>query len=367
MVSSRADIATRFSSEYRDDELLAVVREVADAANHGEPRHVSQRSWDAHRADGGHPGAPSARQITTRLNRAGRLVLSWARIIELSFAGAGQQRQALASADRRPEQHHLDRRHLEAALRRAAREAGTATLHPAQYEQTRTGIIERSAPAAREMVEALLPTVGQIERIARHEAAAVSADGDGSAWDVALEVSGLDPRTPDAAPEIGRKHATEVVEMIGVFAALTGALPTRTQLREFAAEHGLALRDPERRRPWQSYLDEYAAHAAALGQPAAAGPFRGRRYEIADPAGLLDRLPRRYSRGHWAAHPEDALEKLEQYLDALPAGGKPSTRHYRAVKNRDGRADWPGLNVFTEHYGGFGAAVAIIRRRRGSG
>lgn len=193
-MAARADYATRFKSEYRDGELPQLIADVARVAVPQDAVSVSTRRWDAHRDAAGHPNAPSARQITARINKAGRHVLGWPRIVELSFGSAAQRRSLFVVAGRRPEQHHLTTTHLELALRRVARHLDAETVYPEQYEPACTEILARLPAHARDTVATALPTLGQIERIARNERTAAAVATGLSEWDVALELAGLQPR-----------------------------------------------------------------------------------------------------------------------------------------------------------------------------
>jgi len=360
-MATRADIATRFRSAYRDDELLDVVRAVAVAAMPHSPLAVSTRRWDAAREHAGHPDAPSARRIVSRLNSAGRHVLSWPRIVEASFGTLAERRQTLSSAARRPEQHHLTVRHLVAALRRVAQHLGAHTVYRDQYEPACEAILAGlPSGAARDTVADLLPTLGQIERIARHECAGRDI---GSDWGAALGLAGLIVSADAEDPQRGRKQALDPIEMIDLYGRLANQIPTFKQAKLFAARHQLALREADNN-TWGAAVAAYKARLAASGERVPAGPIPRSRPRFDVPDGALDGLPRRYGRGQWAANPDLALDKLNEYLQALPAGQTPSTRHYRHVKQRDGRADWPALRVFGDYHGGFAAAVETVRRRR---
>lgn len=129
--------------------------------------------------------------------------------------------------------------------------------------------------------------------------------------------------------------------MIRLFAKLAGELPTFKQAGSFAARHELALRHTTTE-DWGSALDAYRAEQREGGEPVPPGPTpRRRRFNITVPDGALDGLPRRYGHGQWQANPDLALDKLEEYLDGLPDGQEPGTAHYKTVKKRHARADWP--------------------------
>jgi hypothetical protein len=362
-MATRGDLATRYTSRYRDDELPDVVAAVARVAAPDDPLGVSTRRWDAHRAAAGHPDAPSARQITTRLNRAGRNVLSWPRIVRLAFATRDEQRQSLVSAARRPEQPHLGVAHVDAALRLAARFVSGETVYPDEYEVAcERALAELPAGPRREGLAAQLPTVGQIERIARNHRAEHKTASTLSDWDYALTLAGLPPRPAVQDPARGKRKAMEVVEMLDLFARLAGLVPTYEQARTFAIKHKLALRDVPYG-DWGAIVERYKRELADAGRPVPEGPFAHRRLRVEVPDGALDGLPRRHGRGQYEKNPDLALDKLQEYLDSLPAGQRPTLRHYRAVKKEKARVDWPAPNVFTTYHGGLTAAIEKVRAR----
>lgn len=361
--SQRGDIATRFQTAYRDDELLGLVHDVAVVARPDDAATVSTRVWDRAREQAGHPNAPSARQVATRLNPAGRHVLSWPRIVELAMeANERVRRHALASARRRPEQHHLDIRHLEVALRRASQIVSQDSFGPDVYEAAVATGLDRVSAKLREQTSRQFPTVGQIERIARlNRESADKQDRERSDWDLALVLAGLGPRT---AGQGGRsKTAMEPEEIVELYASLTGRLPSQGTAKDFAKHNGVALKapSPDSAAGWNMMLAAYRAALREQGREVPGDPIRIPRgaAPVEIPEEIRSTLPPAYRRGHWQRDPDSMIAPMCDYLSTLAVGQTPTSRDYK-TKQR-GRRDWPSLNVIGLHHGGFEALVAKAR------
>lgn len=360
MARQRADIATRFQTAYRDDELLGVVREVALVADPDNPVSVSTRRWDRTREDAGHPDAPSARQIVTRLNATGRRVIGWPRIVELAFEeDPDARRQGLTVASRRPEQAHLTVRHLEVAMRRAATHLGRRCFGPDAYTTAVEAVVAALPAASREHTAGLFPTVGQIERITRGEELPVKPGE--TAWDRALMLAGLEPRTP--VEKSSRKDALEPEQIIELYASLTGRLPKLGTARDFAAHNRVAMRapKPDSAAGWETCLDAYRARLVAEGREVPADPIKIPRGTppLDIPEEIRATLPAAYQRGHWQENPDAMIAAMADYLQTLGPRQKPTTADYRAKQR--GRREWPSLGQITIYHGRFDDLVKKAR------
>lgn len=344
----------RFGSSYETLDLYGIVRDVALAASSEEPTAVSETVWDRARTKAGHPKAPSARAICARLADANGRSFSWRDLLELVFDEDRDPERVHALRARVGEDEALDERHVSYALRRAARELGGQTLAPDAYARAREKLIagarrRRRGAAGRlaplhQLVADLLPTVGQIERIA----------GD---WDQALELAGLDPR-----PEHGARTSERgmpIAELLDRFADETGGwFCRRAQLLEYARDRGIVMAAPAGGTCW----GEYVAAAEALRDA------RGATTHGLPPPGVYPDYPGRVDGGkRWpAAKPSDywtprcCVEAVKRYFDDPTTGPNHSQKRYLAWSV--GRDDAPPPSAF-EKLGGWKAVSAMVRGR----
>jgi hypothetical protein len=179
--------------------LLRGVREVAALVNPDEPEAVTQRAFDAARANSApHASLPRARQVTERLN------LPWAEVLELAQLPVQTQQRRLGKKDGEEEQDWVSAEHVGAVLGIVAARLGVSTLTQVQYTSERERMLaenKRRKPAL------LLPTEAQIRFAMRREIhgdphRATPTKG---TWDRALELAGLEinqkpPRKVVAGP-----------------------------------------------------------------------------------------------------------------------------------------------------------------------
>lgn len=170
-----------FSSEFDDLGLYTLVRVVAEFAAPDEPTLVTQAAWDGAREPSGHPHAPSARAICARLANRGGKAFPWRDLLELVFDASRDIAATHAQRRGQAEAEHFTEQHLYYALRRVASELGTQSPAPDAYARKRQQLIADDRRRGVDLLDDLLPTVGQIERIA-------------GSWDSALALAGLDSR-----------------------------------------------------------------------------------------------------------------------------------------------------------------------------
>jgi hypothetical protein len=355
----RGDLQTRFKSAYDDDELRDVIVDVARSAQPAQPLKVSTRRWDAAREQAGHPDAPSARQITTRLNPAGRHVLSWPRIVELALAGERAWRHAVGRAAGRPEEWHLGLVHL-VALRRVALHLGRQSFAPDAYTSAVEAILASVDPSERARLAQQFPTEGQIERIARN--ARGNQLGRTAPWDAALELAGLGTR--DSTTRVSQRRAALAYhETIDLYVQLTGRVPTLKQARRFAEHNKIAIRVPQGAGAHEAWIDEVAAYVrqrAVNGFPEPEAPAR-RTAPPTIPPDIKATLPPRVARGRWEDDPDAMFPAVAEYLSALE-GRAPDLRDYRQTKKRLQAAHWPSPHAMGDHHGGFTNTIRKTRR-----
>ena len=182
-----------FASEFDDLGLYTLVRVVAEFVAPDEPTLVTQAAWDASREPSGHPHAPSARAICARLSDRDGKPFPWRELLELVFDASRDIEATHAQRRGQAEAEHFTEQHLYYALRRVASELGTQSPGPDAYARKRQQLIADDRRRGVDLLDDLLPTVGQIERIA-------------GSWDAALAFAGLDSRDGNgarAAPPAG--------------------------------------------------------------------------------------------------------------------------------------------------------------------
>jgi hypothetical protein len=183
-----------FASEYDDLGLYTLVRIIAEFVSPDEPTLITMAAWDAGREPSGHPHAPSARAICARLADRDGNRFPWRELLELVFEPARNIEQTHALRHRRPEADHFTEQHLYYALRRVASELKTQSPGPDAYARKREQLIADDRRRGVDLLEELLPTVGQVERIA-------------GSWEAGLELAGLDSRAGNGVRRpSGRRH-----------------------------------------------------------------------------------------------------------------------------------------------------------------
>ena len=204
-----------FVSEFDDLGLYTLVRLVAEFVAPHEPAIVTQAAWDAGRKPSGHPHAPSARAICARLADRGGKPFPWRDLLELVFdasrdiAATHAQRRGQADAD------HFTEQHLYYALRRVASELGTKSPGPDAYARKRQQLIAEDHRRGVDLLGELLPTVGQLERIA-------------GSWDEALEIAGLDARDGNGVRRpSGKRHHWTLERCVDAVRRYVAELPAR--------------------------------------------------------------------------------------------------------------------------------------------
>lgn len=341
--TARRPIGT-FVSAYDDLALYELVRDVALCACPDAPTAATQVVWDAARGPAGHPEAPSARAICARLADQDGKPFSWRELLELAFAPDRDIEMTHMTRRREPETDHLTAAHLYYALRRAAAQRGVKTLGPDAYAETRTRLIAAARRRRDRVLEELLPTVGQIERIA-------------GGWEQALELADLDPRATD---ERSSPRGMELVDALDLYAEATGGwLCSSDTLELFAREHCISLTKRESGKRWRAYLDEVTRQRDERGAKTRGYPPRGTKVETRLPEGALDGMPgRRPARG--SATKKQCAAAVRRYLDDPDRREPPSQKRYLAWSV--GRDDAPAPSQFAQ-YGGWRLILAQARRR----
>lgn len=315
------DQSSRFRSHYNVGQLPALVRAVAHTVARDELLGLTQRQFDDARAGAGHPSAPSARQICTRLDRG------WRQVLELAFEQA--------SADRA-----LGQQEGEAAVELQEAEIihalatvlfGELAHSPDDYarERARRLCADRRRRHGGRLA---LPTAAQIARSA-------------GSWNAALALVGLEPRElggPTLAPD-------RLLDQIERYLQELGALPGKRELARW-----LAARDepmPRPPMPWQQCLEALGRRRRAQGLWT---PERASRH---GPPGRPRKDAPRRRRPPPPARPgpvtrEQCERAMRDFLAWLPSSRRPTQRAYREFCRQHPGTPWPSSFA---RFGGWGA------------
>ncbi len=372
MAIQARDRKGRAKARYDDSALQTAVKEVAEKAAPADPSAVTQTAFDRARAAAGHEDLPTARAICMRLGRHGKSV-AWRELLTLVFDDSRcPDRAAIGRARRNGQEgRHLGERHLFFGLNRVAQHLGLdpeADFSQPEYEEGRRQVLALSdrRPADREILEQLLPTANQIQRIA-----AALEPSDLGHWDRALRAVGRRAR-PTPGNDGSRMPKVEVGLALPVaihyFIEANKRMPSSTALLEFGRKLGIRVEHPKRGRRWADVLDEARRYRAELGietpygNPKAGGRAVKKEIKIptdgipdAPPAGT-GRLRSRYSR-------QDCIEAIVTALNELaetePGVTLTRTRYLQASKG--GRLPAPNL---LDRHGTWSELLAEARKYR---
>ncbi|HEX5557616.1 MAG TPA: hypothetical protein VFX13_08355 [Gaiellales bacterium] len=339
----------RFESAYTTIALRAAIREIAETAAPDDPLECRQRAFDAARASAGHPHAPSARACCQRLGRRGSAI-PWEDLLQSVFDQDDLQVEARRGG--KAAEPHLDSAHLYFALRWAARELNVEILAPDRYDEYRGSVLGRAMRGeqqAQELLE-LLPTVGQIQRIA------AGAKKDGAVaveladWDAALVLAELNPR-PDRSHPVAPQSGMPLAKAIYWWVKCSGSpyRPRMEDVRWFAEMADVRL-EGGKDRFWIGHLDKAAelleADGLTLGEELVP-PGTHVRLHIPD-WGIPGAVPRVAAPGGWPR--KACLRSMRVFIASRQAGQKRTQKQY--VVWASGHPDRPSAQVFAK-YGGF--------------
>jgi hypothetical protein len=332
---------TRFRSKFNKLALLNLVAVVAKTGRGSEPELITQRAWDAARAQAGYSDAPSARQIVRRLE------IPWAELLELCLESKDPGK-ALGRREGVGVENWATEEEAISNLRVVAGRLGVKTLTPDQYESDRQALISADQRRWLHGGNLEMVTIGQIETLF-------------GSWDEALERAGLEPRkSPTPKP-----RGLGLLEALDLFLAENGGLPNRAEFERWARNGRLVIAR-EKGKSWEAVLTDLRAERDARGQwtpPAITFQRRrGRRRRDGgtNPSPLalasssstsstsLDELPRR-SNGRPTE--SDLEQAMRAFLNWLPSNERPTQRTYRRYCREHPGTPWP--SAFDAH-GGWG-------------
>lgn len=364
MAIATRDKRGRAASNYRPEQLYALVRVIAEEGKPGHPESISVREFDKARAATGHDAAPSAKAICQRLADRDGKAMGWKRVKEIAFDENASiehvERRRRASAPAR----YLSERGVYFALRLVAKRLDVKTMTPGEYEDERLVALkeERDRDRRRPLLAQLLPTANQIELLF-----VGGDDDDDGAWDRALAIAELEPRAQlrDQRRRRGRlEESLPLVEAIHLFAELNDRLPSKTDLNEFGEKADVQLEAI--RKPYRDVLREAIAYRQTLGHngptelprpEGGAGGNAPRAQIAAPPPGSIPGVARRLRKGRARYSRDELLKAIQAYLKDLD-GRRPTQKGYGRYASKH---KLPATKNFAKH-GGWKALLEEARK-----
>jgi len=326
----------QFTVKHRPEVLLAIVRDVLLAADAQAPDTVSQRAYDAARADAGHPKSPRADRIAARLG------VPWPTLRD-RVANHKNPGYALALANKQRARRVLTLAEAAAAIRTAASRLGVEQLSPDDYERARQEVNADIARRHRHAAHiAPLPSVDTI-RV-------------GLGWDQALAASGLAPKpTP-------RRVAMPRWRAVVLFVEHYGFRPTLYEVRWFGRHHRIALA-AQKHDPHADAIATAAAYFAERDRwfPSAVPRIKSDDWqasvETAEPdiAAAATEFPAVNRKGYTL---EEARAAVSRAFDLCDPTQRLTSHRYRALSALHGL---PGLTQINRVAGEQGLTFAALR------
>lgn len=325
----------RFQSRYDLRGLVDVVAAVARLADKARPEQVTQKQWDAARAQAGYADAPQARQVATRLK------LPWPDVLALALSGADVDR-TLGRRFGEDEDPYLDTGDVRAALRAVALRLNKKTLLRPEYVAERERIMKAARGHWRHGSGIYLPTIHQAERIA-------------GSWEAALALAGLNPQPPQARP--GGLSISDVLELA---LEAHGCLLTKPECVRFASANKLSIAKRSWRAPWRDHLIELRTRRADWGKwTPPCPPSRDVRPDYRVPVDLPPDVPKDKKKRRWSK--EECVLAIALMLDELPPKTRLTQHLYQELAT--GRREIPNLASIQRH-GKFSDMVRAARKKR---
>lgn len=230
MALYRRHVSTFPPSLYSDNELLGVVGDVCRTARSDAPVETTQREFNAARAAAGHPHAPTAARICTRLK------MGWE---DVKLAALDRKRnhvQTVSAQTRAKTGPWLSKETCVFALRRVADRRGVSELSREEYDATAGELRRESSRRWVHGDRIVIPTSAQIATCFK-------------SWAAALKAAGLSEHARIDTPQgLGYVDALELA------LETKGALPTSDELDIFIRTAcRLQLVRPQRQKithPW---------------------------------------------------------------------------------------------------------------------
>ena len=297
---------------------------------------LSRSDYERLRTAIGHPDAPSAKRIATRLG------LAWSEVVELAQSEKRDVPRTLGrrgAAPRGAAATALDRERALSALASVATRLGVKKLSAMAYDAERERIAIESHRAA------TLPTSWQIARLY------------GKSWTAATRDAGLAPGGRGRRPGVALSDAAELC------LHTTGALPTYAELCRFARANYLTIvRAGNSDSNWSTALSDLRTRRDADGLWTPTRPPTKRDRPDYD-APILTSTPRALGRTFWST--EECVRGLIAFLDWLADNGEAGDAATQRRYNRwsAGHPEHPWGKTIIDH-GGFTALLDQAIRRR---
>jgi hypothetical protein len=203
----------------------------------------------------------------------------------------------------------------------------------------------------------VLPTLGQIERIAlkaieaeRQDSAGTEEPGPRDVWAKAHELAGLSPPKPQPPPtqHLKGNQLARRGERIGrmlqlcIEANADLPFPSYPELKSFTERAGLRLEAVPKGTPYANFISQIREERSAQGLDSPPDPRRKGRlsepvtYQLPEhPIEPVDSVPER----KWDR--EACIAVLQDYERGLPAGVRGSRHHYVTTRN----PEWPAAKT----------------------
>jgi hypothetical protein len=318
------DRAGRYTTRYRDDQLIPAIRSVQNRVCPKAPETLTKRQFNQERAAAGHPACPAARRISQRLN------MPWTRLVTLAASGQhAAQQVGLAATDHPGAVKTYPWPRVQYALRLCASRIGQTSLSQRQYRDECAKLEARHQRRRRRGRAPLrLPTVSHVEQY--------------GGWNTAVKRAGLDP-----APADSRRFSQRVVidHAVDAYIAERKTRPTLKQLRQYAGERCWSLAEAEKRR-YSLVVKEAVERAAAGHRPAVPSAGEAVRPERAKGSRRQAIL---------------GLVALLDWVDQEHPGRSASKRLYVTFQQQ--HPEWPSESRLREH-GSFTALRDLAERAR---
>jgi hypothetical protein len=231
------------------------------------------------------------------------------------------------------------------------------TIPELSYEPWRAAFLAdrvEETKQSRDLLEQLIPTQGQILRIA----ASLDAEGK-SAWDKGLAYAGLAPRPTGKA-----LTGLPIVEAMQLYIDATGGefWPSQNEVQRLAKEWGIMLASRTGKN-WTEHLDEFRAERAAQGlEMPTTKLVRGTPKPVFGPKPEGLQAPERGNRNRWTDEEEGFQIMTGYVLDCRARGVTPSQDDYREWAK--GHRDRPAASTLERSLGRtFGEWIRLVEER----
>ena len=313
----------RFAPGRSDQELLAIVRQVARAIEADEPLGISQSTYDKARSEAGLSQSPKAFRIARRLK------LSWPEVLKVALESKNPGQELSAKSKLRV-RDDLTKAEVVHYLKLVAKHLGVDELSRGDYDEGRIELVRADARKHSAGQGVLIPTGQMIVSTAK-------------TWENALAWAGL---------HLSKKSSRTMYpaeKAIDDFIEDFGFLPSLRQLNRYQTIRGLATSGIPTGSHFVAWRNEQMASGLASRHGDLPEPRGGRRTDL-DPA-KISPAPAGYSkRGGEPATIERARRDIGIALDLT--GGNLTQRDYVHLVPRHGLLSLNGVQAAGKRAGG---------------